>query len=74
MCTFCVSAYLALCAVYRGEVTKLPWGMCVIVCVCGRGVNIGVLFRVKSLILARRGEGEAGIEGEKNLKKEVDLN
>lgn len=40
---------------------------CVCYCVCER-VNIGVLFRVKSLILARRVEGEGGIEGEKNKK------
>lgn len=36
-------------------------------------MNIGVLFRVKSLILARRGEGEGGIEGEKNKSKESEL-
>lgn len=36
-------------------------------------MNIGVLFRVKSLILARREEREGGIEGEKNKKKEVEL-
>lgn len=36
-------------------------------------MNIGVLFRVKSLILARRGEGEGGTEGEKNKKKESEL-
>lgn len=36
-------------------------------------VNIGVLFRVKSLILARRGEGEGEIDGEKSKKKEGEL-
>lgn len=33
----------------------------------------GVLFRVKSLIVARRGREEGGIVGEKSKKKEAEL-
>lgn len=68
--TFCVSAYLALSCICRGEVTELPQGECV--CVCERyRESKGIPFRVKSLILARwRCEGEAS-RGEKRVRRRL---